>query len=59
MAERKENSSLLDSRLVKGGSVAAVIGGIFGIGLAVELGFLAVGGGAATHYATKRGKNHK
>jgi len=52
--ERKENRSLLDSRLVKGGVALAVIGGILGIGLAVEVGVLAAGGGAAAHIATKR-----
>ena len=57
MAERKENSSLLDSRLVKGGAVATVIGAVLGIGLAVELGLLAVGGGATAHYVTKKKEN--
>jgi len=31
-----------------------LIGGIFGIGLAVEVGVLAAGGGAAAHFATKK-----
>ena len=57
MAERHregENKSILDSRLFKGGAVATALGAVFGIGIAVELGLLAAGGGAAAHYATKK-----
>lgn len=57
MSERKENSSLLDSRLVKGGAVASILGAALGIGLAVEIGLLAVGGGAAAHFATRKKGN--
>lgn len=50
MAEREpKEKSVMKSRLFKGGVVAAVVGGVLGIGVVLELGALAaVGGGGWT-----------
>jgi len=54
-AERQQTKekSIWDSRLVKGGLVVGVVGGIFGIGLLVATGAAAAGSGATWYWASK------